>query len=104
MRHMEVKFLWVQESLKKKRFVIRKIGGKDNCADVLTKPQSLTQMKDLLDIMDANIIHREATSDRRVDHIAARRVEPERFAKARWADDDVDDEDMSESEWILICA
>ena len=101
MRHLEVKFLWVQESLKKKRFVIRKIGGKDNCADVLTKPQSLTQMKDLLDIMDANIIHREAANDRRVDHIAARRVEPERVAKARWADDDVEDEDMCEVEKIL---
>ena len=38
MRHMEVKFLWIQESLKRKRFVIRKIGGKDNCVDMLTKP------------------------------------------------------------------
>ena len=32
MGHMEVKFLWAQESLRKKRFVIRKIGGKDDCA------------------------------------------------------------------------
>ena len=58
-------------------------------------------MKDLLEIMDANIVHREAANDRRVDHIAARKVEPERVAKARWADDDVEDEDMGEVEKIL---
>ena len=55
-------------------------------------------MKDLLDIMDARIIHREAANDRRVDHTAAIRVGPEPIAKARCADDDVDDEDMCEVE------
>ena len=97
---MEVKLLRARESLKKP-FVMRKIVGEENCACALTKPHSLAQMKDLLDIMDASSVHREAANDRRVDHIAARRVEPGRAAKARRADDDVEDQDMREVEKIL---
>ena len=45
-RHLEVKFLWVQESVKEKRFQVRKIRGDCNPADVLTKPKSVREMKD----------------------------------------------------------
>ena len=36
-RHMEVKFLWAQEALRRKLFEMRKITGERNPADVLTK-------------------------------------------------------------------
>jgi len=104
MRHMEVKFLWIQESLKRKRFVIRKIAGVDNCADVLTKPQSFAQMQNLLNIMNANVLHREAANDQHIDHVEARRFRPERVARARWADDIIDDmasDDLSEINKVL---
>ena len=38
-RHMEVKFLWIQEMVKNKRIQIRKIRGDSNPADNLTKPK-----------------------------------------------------------------
>ena len=104
MRHMEVKFLWIQESLKRKRFVIRKIAGVDNCADVLTKPQSFAQMQNLLNIMNANVLHREAANDQQVDHVEARRFRLERVARVRWADDIIDDmasDDLSEINKVL---
>ena len=36
-RHMEVKFLWAQEALRRKLFEIRKVAGEENPAGVLTK-------------------------------------------------------------------
>ena len=101
---MEVKFLWIQESLKRKRFVIRKIAGVDNCADVLTKPQSFAQNKNLLNIMNANVLHREAANDQQVDHVEARRFRLEPVARVRWADDIIDDmasDDLCEINKVL---
>jgi hypothetical protein len=36
-RHIETKWLWVQEALSRKRFEVSKIDGKVNPADPLTK-------------------------------------------------------------------
>ncbi len=36
-RHLEVRYLWVQEALKGGRLQIRKVAGTDNPADVATK-------------------------------------------------------------------
>ena len=47
-RHMEVRYLWVQDAVNKKRFVIRKVSGKINPADVLTKPLTQVAMQALL--------------------------------------------------------
>ena len=47
-RHMEVKYLWAQEAHKRGRFSIEKVWGTVNPADVLTKPQSMTEMKENL--------------------------------------------------------
>ena len=43
-RHMEVRYLWAQEALRKKRFEVRKIKGDENPADVLTKALSARDM------------------------------------------------------------
>ncbi len=48
MRHLEVRFLWVQDALAKQRFRIKKIGGKENPADALTKPLGHRVLQDLL--------------------------------------------------------
>ena len=43
-RHMETRFLWLQELVKSGRVVLKKIGGESNPADVLTKPKSHDEM------------------------------------------------------------
>ena len=47
-RHLEVKFLWAQQALKKKRFEIGKVRGEENVADIGTKPKSASEMAELL--------------------------------------------------------
>ena len=47
-RHMEVRYLWVQEVVGKGRVIIKKVSGKINPADVLTKPLSFRLAQDLL--------------------------------------------------------
>ena len=71
-RHLETKFLWVQQALKKRRFVIRKIPGRLNPADVLTKPMSIGDMDGLLARVGAKAVRKPEKSNR--------------VAKPRWAD------------------
>jgi hypothetical protein len=47
-RHLEVKFLWLQQTVKDKRIGILKIRGDSNPADVLTKPKSHKDIHELL--------------------------------------------------------
>ena len=47
LRHVEIKFLWLQEAVRKKKVVLSKVRGDVNPADVLTKPKSLDDMKQL---------------------------------------------------------
>jgi hypothetical protein len=44
LRHLEVKFLWLQDLSKAGVLAVRKIGGQRNPADVLTKPMSFADM------------------------------------------------------------
>ena len=48
LRHLEVKYLWLQEMTKRGVIVVRKISGRENPADVLTKPVSFADMLDKL--------------------------------------------------------
>ena len=54
-RHVEVKFLWVQDAVRAKRIKIMKVLGTLNPADILTKPKSHTEMNTLLKIVGANL-------------------------------------------------
>ena len=47
-RHMEVRFLWLQDVVMRKRLELKKICGKKNPADVLTKPLSHSVVRELL--------------------------------------------------------
>ena len=40
LKHMEVRYLWVQERVRGGDFIIKHVGGKVNPADVLIKPDS----------------------------------------------------------------
>ena len=47
-RHIEVKWLWLQKAVADGRFRLVKLVGTENPADVLTKYKSLTESRDLL--------------------------------------------------------
>ena len=49
LRHLEIKLLWLQEPVRRKKVGLNKVRGDINPADVLTKPKSLDDMKQLLD-------------------------------------------------------
>ena len=46
-RHMEVRFLWLQDVVMRKRLELKKICGKKNPADVLTKPLPHSVVREL---------------------------------------------------------
>ena len=43
-RHLEVRFLWLQEVVRKGRVIIKKVAGERNPADILTKPKNAADM------------------------------------------------------------
>ena len=55
---MEVKFLWAREAHRAGRFCVKKIAGEKNPADILTKPQTATDMKNKLAAVGGSIVHR----------------------------------------------
>ena len=48
LRHVELKYLWVQEAVAKGRISLKKISGVHNPADILTKPKDRTELGRLL--------------------------------------------------------
>jgi hypothetical protein len=51
LRHLEVKYLWLQDLAKKGAIAVRKISGHVNPADVLTKPMSFGEMLEKLAVV-----------------------------------------------------
>ncbi|MDA8583693.1 hypothetical protein N9L68_05650, partial [bacterium] len=47
-RHLAVRFLWLQQAVRDGRLCIRKILGTLNPSDILTKPKTLADLSDLL--------------------------------------------------------
>ena len=43
-RHLEVKFLWLQEVVRDKRLEVKKVHGTQNPVDILTKPKSAEEV------------------------------------------------------------
>ena len=48
MRHMELRYLWVQEAVRRRRIQVKKILGTHNPADHLTKPRTRFEIEGLL--------------------------------------------------------
>ena len=46
LRHMEVKYLWVQDLVKDGRLEVRRVSGEENLADHLTKVKGIGDMED----------------------------------------------------------
>ena len=59
-RHMEVKFLWLQEVVKAKRVVLKKVAGTRNPADALTKSKSFDENSDLLRLVGVEVSSRQS--------------------------------------------
>ncbi len=57
-RHLEVRFLWVQEAVKSKRPEIRKIKGSANPSDIATKPMTMDDMIRHLSAVGGRIVRR----------------------------------------------
>ena len=47
-RHLETGSLWLQQAVAQKRFLVTKVDGKKNVADILTKPVDRTTLQRLL--------------------------------------------------------
>ena len=54
-RHMEVKFLWLQDAVKSKRIEATRVAGVESPSDVLTKPKSYREVASLLQKVGAKI-------------------------------------------------
>ena len=62
-RHMEVKFLWLQEAVKSKRTEVKRIVGVENPSDVLTKPKSYREVAGLLQKVGVKIEDHKLADD-----------------------------------------
>ena len=59
-RHVDVKYLWVQEAVKTGKIMVAKIFGTDNPADALTKPLMMREIRDrgLLAAIGGEVVRR----------------------------------------------
>ena len=53
LRHVELKWLWVQDMVKEGRVQLQTVRGEENVADHLTKPKNHTDVEDLLKTVGA---------------------------------------------------
>ena len=60
LRHLEVKYLWLQEVVKDRRLTVHKIPGQKNPSDVLTKPRSAAEMSPMLHMVGGSLVRRRA--------------------------------------------
>ena len=56
LRHVELKWLWVQDMVKEGRLEIRKVWGEENVADHLTKPKTRRDIEDKLRKVGAHYV------------------------------------------------
>ena len=55
-RHMEVRWLWLQAMVKDGRIRLKKVWGPENVADILTKPRGVVEMAALLRKVGAEVV------------------------------------------------
>ena len=57
-RHIEVRFLWLQEVVKAGRIELRKIPGERNPADIMTKPKNAVEVVSKFESLGLNLAGR----------------------------------------------
>ena len=55
-RHLDFKFLWIQEAVRGEKISIRKVRGVENPADILTKPKSVDEVEGLLKSIGGHLV------------------------------------------------
>ena len=58
LRHMETKWLWVQDVVRSGRIKVRKVAGASNPADILTKPKIGRDMAVMIKMIGGRIVWR----------------------------------------------
>ena len=56
LRHVELRFLWLQDMVQEGRVKLQKVKGEENIADILTKPKTHIEMRPLLKILGGELI------------------------------------------------
>ena len=62
-KHLDVGWLWIQAAVRKGEIALRKIDGKVNPADVLTKPKNIKETARLTEALNYDMSPRKATRD-----------------------------------------
>ena len=60
LRHLEVRFLWLQEAVRRRRLVVKKVAGANNLADIFTKPKSENELVAVLIKMGVRVKNGES--------------------------------------------
>ena len=63
MRHLEVKMLWIQEAVGRGVITLRKVDGKLNPADILTKPKGRHEIGEQLGRIGAQLVGKGRTDN-----------------------------------------
>ena len=56
-RRIEVRHLWLQQAVRDKKVVLRKVDGKRNPSDIVTKGLSFAEIEKMLGLMEAYFRH-----------------------------------------------
>ena len=56
LRHLETKWLWVQDAVRGGRMRLRKVAGERNPADLLTKPKAGREMEEMIRLVGGRIL------------------------------------------------
>ena len=93
MKHLDVSWLWIREAVRKGDLVLRKINGKVNPADLLTKPKSAAEAARLSEALGYRLVIRKAKEGDSAENLAGivhrmmkgdRREEAERMDTVTW--------------------
>ena len=93
-RHIEVRWLWLQQAVAEGRFRMRKVLGAKNPADVCTKYLTLSEAKEKLRAVNVEVLsrRREDGSSDQMESWLKTNIDGSRIKWADAVDSDVDDE------------
>ena len=82
-RHLEVRHFWLQQAVREKKVVLRKVDGKSNPSDIVTKGLGITDIEKTLGLMEAYFRH-TILKDKNIHEVQSRGVHsPRQFCEGR---------------------